>query len=262
MAKAHVEYRASLHITAFVVALQGLSEQTPTAAKSSTVAGGSHVVSPLEDANHILRLLTPVVKGLTSKAAISGFQECKESLGGAGYLENDEPDFNIARLYRDANFLPIWEGTTDMMADGVYRVIRGKTGRAVIKAMDRWVDMMLLPASGAIAQLRGPQLRNEENTVSIWWQELKNDFVDLEGGEFRARGRELMERLGNIVSGSLLIADAHRDGNSIAAKIASFWVESKSPTRLGARSQENWQERSAWERRIVFGEEAKPMAHL
>lgn len=261
MAKAHVEYRANLHMTAFVVALQGLSEQSPNATKS-TAAGESYVVPRLEDANHILRLLTPVAKGLTSKAAISGLQECMESLGGVGYLENDEPDFSIARLYRDANVLPIWEGTTDMMADDVYRVIRGKTGKAVINAMDRWVDMMLLPASGTIAQLRGPQLRNEVNTVSTWWQELRNDFVDLQGDEFRARGRELMERLGNVVSGSLLISDAHRDGDSIAAKVASLWVEFKSPTRLGTSSQESWQERSAWERRIVFGEDAKPVAHL
>lgn len=86
--------------------------------------------------------------------------------------------------------------------------------------------------------------------------------MDLEADEFRARGRELMERLGNVVSGSLLIVDAHGDGDSIAAKAASFWVESESPTRLGTRSQENWQERSAWERGIVFGDDAKPMAHL
>lgn len=85
---------------------------------------------------------------------------------GVGYLENDEPEFNIAQLYRDANVLPIWEGTTDTMADDVYRVIRGKTVKAVINAMDRWIDRMLLPASGAVAQLRGPQLRNEGNTVS------------------------------------------------------------------------------------------------
>lgn len=185
-----------------------------------------------------------------------------ESFGGVGYLENDESEFTIARLYRDANVLPIWEGTTDMMADDVYRVIRGKTGKAVINAMDCWVDRMLLPVSGAVAQPRGPKLRNEENTVSTWSHELRNDFVDLEADEFGARGRELMERLGNLVSGSLLIVDAHRHGDSIAAKTASFWVESKTPTRLGARRQKNWHERSAWERRIVFGDDAKPMTHL
>ena len=261
MAKAHVEYRANLHITAFVVALQGLSEQSPNATKD-TAADESHVIPPLEDANHILRLLTPVVKGLTPKAAITGLQECMESLGGVDYLENDEPDFNIARLYRDANVLPIWEGTTDMMADDVYRVIRGKTGKAVIGAIDHWVDMTLLPTSSAVTQLKSCQLRNEENTVCTWWQELRNDFLELEADEFRARGRELMERLGNVVSGALLVADAHRDGDSIAGKIASMWVESKSSTGSAASNQENWQERSAWERRIVFGEDAKPMARL
>ena len=261
MAKAHVEYRANLHITAFVVALQGLSEQSSNSPRK-TATGESHVIPPLEDANHLLRLLTPVVKGLTSKAAITGLQECMESIGGVGYLENDEPNFNIARLYRDANVLPIWEGTTDMMAEDMYRVVRGKAGKKVMGAIDRWLDMMLLPASGAVAQLRGPQLRNEENTVLRWWRELRNDFVDIEADEFRARGREMMERLGDVVSGALLITDANRDGDSIATKIASNWTKSKTPTSLAADLRETWEETSAWEQRIVFGEDAEPMAHL
>ena len=31
-----------------------------------------------------------------------------ECLGGVGYLENDDMQYNIARLYRDANVLPIY----------------------------------------------------------------------------------------------------------------------------------------------------------
>lgn len=65
--------------------------------------------------SNLLRLLTPAVKGITAKKAIAGLAECMESLGGVGYLENEDMQFNIARLYRDANVLSIWEGTTDMM---------------------------------------------------------------------------------------------------------------------------------------------------
>ena len=61
-------------------------------------------------AKHLLRLLTPALKGHCSKTAIAGLQECMECMGGVGYLENDDMQFNIARLYRDANVLPIWEG--------------------------------------------------------------------------------------------------------------------------------------------------------
>lgn len=40
-----------------------------------------------------------------------------ECLGGVGYLENEDIQFNITRLYRDVNILLIWKGTTDIMAD-------------------------------------------------------------------------------------------------------------------------------------------------
>ena len=58
----------------------------------------------LQENNILLRVLTPVVKGLTAKSCIAGLQECMEALGGVGYLENEEgQEFNIARIYRDAN---------------------------------------------------------------------------------------------------------------------------------------------------------------
>ena len=55
----------------------------------------------------LLRVLTPVMKALTAKAAIAGLAECMESMGGPGYLENEDMTFSIARLFRDANVLSI-----------------------------------------------------------------------------------------------------------------------------------------------------------
>ena len=61
----------------------------------------------------------PVFKALTVKACIVGLQEGKESLGGIGYLEINDIRFDIARLFRDASILSIWEGTTDVVAADV-----------------------------------------------------------------------------------------------------------------------------------------------
>jgi len=47
-------------------------------------------------------------------------------VGGVGYVE-DEQRFNVARLLRDANALPIWEGTTNVLSLDLLRAV-GKGG--------------------------------------------------------------------------------------------------------------------------------------
>jgi len=60
----------------------------------------------------LLRLLTPVVKATTGKQAAAGVSEIVEAFGGAGYVE----DTGIPVLLRDAQVLPIWEGTTNVLS--------------------------------------------------------------------------------------------------------------------------------------------------
>lgn len=113
LARQHVEYRANVLFTFFVTALLGVVEQKQDALyhqKTAKLPKTTAVIPDSQTAEHLLRLLTPALKGITAKKAISGLQECMESLGGVGYLENEDMQFNIARLYRDANVLSIWEG--------------------------------------------------------------------------------------------------------------------------------------------------------
>ncbi|NUR32927.1 MAG: acyl-CoA dehydrogenase [Gemmatimonadaceae bacterium] len=67
----------------------------------------------------MLRLLTPVAKLFTAKQAVLVASEVMESFGGAGYIE----DTRIPRLLRDAQVLPIWEGTTNVLSLDVWRAI-------------------------------------------------------------------------------------------------------------------------------------------
>jgi hypothetical protein len=60
----------------------------------------------------LLRLLTPLTKLATGKQAIAAISEVIESFGGAGYVE----DTGLPQLLRDAQVLPIWEGTTNVLA--------------------------------------------------------------------------------------------------------------------------------------------------
>ena len=66
-----------------------------------------------------LRLLTPVVKLYTAKQAVAVASEVLEAFGGAGYIE----DTGLPRLLRDAQVLPIWEGTTNVLSLDVLRAL-------------------------------------------------------------------------------------------------------------------------------------------
>ena len=65
---------------------------------------------------------------MTAKPAIAGLAECLESLVGICCLDSSLPmdiGTNIACLYRDANVLSLREGTTDVKADDVIRILKG-----------------------------------------------------------------------------------------------------------------------------------------
>ena len=68
----------------------------------------------------LLRLLTPVAKLYTAKQAVAVASEVVEAFGGAGYVE----DTGIPRLLRDAQVLPIWEGTTNVLSLDTLRAIQ------------------------------------------------------------------------------------------------------------------------------------------
>lgn len=153
LARMHAEYRADVLFNMLVAGLLGVVEQDPIArfaGKSShhhSRSSGLGAIPGLQSvamADNLLRLLTPTLKGNCSKTAISGLQECMECLGGVGYLENEDMQFNIARLYRDADIMPIWEGTTDMMADdSILRVLFGKIRHAALASFEQWTQALL-----------------------------------------------------------------------------------------------------------------------
>jgi acyl-CoA dehydrogenase len=73
-----------------------------------------------ESEARLLRLVTPLAKLTTGKQAVAVLSEVLECFGGAGYVE----DTGIPRLYRDAQVLPIWEGTTNVLSLDTLRAIQ------------------------------------------------------------------------------------------------------------------------------------------
>lgn len=76
----------------------------------------------------LLRLLTLIAKLTTAKQAVAGTSEVVEAFGGAGYVE----DTGLPPLLRDAQVLPIWEGTTNVLALDLLRAVKEVDGLSPI----------------------------------------------------------------------------------------------------------------------------------
>lgn len=87
-----------------------------------------------------LRLFIPLLKLSTGKQAVQVLSEVMESFGGAGYIE----DTGIPQLLRDAQVLPIWEGTTNVLSlDSLHVLIKsGKT------QLQDWLSVHHIQAEG------------------------------------------------------------------------------------------------------------------
>ncbi|MCU0654560.1 MAG: acyl-CoA dehydrogenase family protein [Polyangiaceae bacterium] len=111
LAGLQAEYEAGFHLTFFAVELLGRAEHQEAT----------------ETELLCLRLLTPVVKATTGKQVVSVVSEAIECFGGAGYVE----DTGLPLLLRDAQVLPIWEGTTNVLSLDALRAL-GKGGEGLI----------------------------------------------------------------------------------------------------------------------------------
>lgn len=78
----------------------------------------------------LLRALTPIAKLTTAKQAVAVTSEAIESFGGAGYVE----DTGLPALLKDAQVLPIWEGTTNVLSMDTLRALAKGGGAAALHA--------------------------------------------------------------------------------------------------------------------------------
>ncbi len=81
----------------------------------------------------LLRTLIPIVKAVTGKLAVPCVSEAMELIGGNAYIEESP----LPRMLRDAQVLPIWEGTTNIMVLDALRVARKEGGHEILLARIR-----------------------------------------------------------------------------------------------------------------------------
>ena len=137
LAGLQVEYEAALALTLECARLLGRQE--------------SGQASDQERA--ALRLLTPLVKLSTAKQAVAVASEALEGFGGAGYVE----DTGLPAYLRDAQVLPIWEGTTNVLSLDVLRSIAREEALScwVADARRRLLALEAGPLSDLAVALRG-----------------------------------------------------------------------------------------------------------
>lgn len=249
LARQHVLYRAHMLMTYFVVALLGIEETRVDDAYENLP-----LLPGLAQAGHLLRLLTPVSKAMTSLAAVASLRFCMESLGGIGYLENDEPELNLARIFRDTNVLCIWEGTTDVLASDTVRVLTGRQGASVMGSFTSWARQALLryrdhKRSGALP------LHRVESEVASFERTMRSGKAE----SLLYNGRALMNQIAFIVASILLIEDALRDCDEVALVAAQRFAATRSDIAFTDEAfSENWVDEARLDRKICFDKPLNP----
>ena len=143
----------------------------------------------------LLRVITPIAKLLTAKQAVAVVSECIEAFGGAGYVE----DTGLPALLRDTQVLPIWEGTTNVLA--LDTVLRGELSVG-LPALQARIKQCIADAQDARLALAGKQAMDAVEHVMQWLSQ-NNDARRLQ-----ANARRLAMTLGRALELSLLIEHA------------------------------------------------------
>jgi alkylation response protein AidB-like acyl-CoA dehydrogenase len=153
-----------------------------------------------------LRLFTPLIKYHTAKLAVWAASEAMEVLGGNGYIE----EFVTARLLRDAQVLPIWEGTTNILVLDAMRAMGKEQSHEPVLAAIR-------------ARLRGPQEQYLSAEIATLEQRL-GPLSDRIGSLLKGSpeevfaAKEVTDELALLIEASLLIAESDDEPGRAAAR--------------------------------------------
>ena len=146
----------------------------------------------------LLRLLTPVMKLTTAKQAVSVASEVLESFGGAGYVE----DTGLPVLLRDSQVLPIWEGTTNVLALDTLRALGDAESLEPLRSF----------ATRLFETLHDPQLIDLSRVALTALEHAESWFKEAQAtsrSHVEAGARRFALTLGRAIELALLIRHAH-----------------------------------------------------
>jgi acyl-CoA dehydrogenase len=158
-----------------------------------------------------LRMLLPISKLLTAKQGVAGASEAIESFGGAGYIE----DTHLPVLLRDAQVLPIWEGTTNVLSLDTLRALQREDALPALQAeLRRAAETTSHPDLASIGKLA----IDAGDHAAVWiTRAMEAGQAAVEHG-----ARRFALTLGRAMQAALLAAqaqhdlDVHGDGRALA----------------------------------------------
>jgi alkylation response protein AidB-like acyl-CoA dehydrogenase len=148
-----------------------------------------------DEQRSLMRLLTPIAKLLTAKQAVAVVSECIEAFGGAGYVE----DTGLPALLRDTQVLPIWEGTTNVLA--LDALLRGEL-TAALPAVHSRIAQCVQGATDERLAAAGAKAGQAIEHVARWVRE-HGDAV-----EVQSHARRLAMTIGRALELAFLVEHA------------------------------------------------------
>merc|ERR1719331_2214261 len=200
-----VELRANRHFVAQVALLLGKRE--------------CNTASDTEQA--LLRLLTPVMKAYTAKHSVRICSEAIEAIGGQAYTE----DSGVPLLLRDAQVLPVWEGTTNIMSLDVLRVL-AKTKGAALSAFISHGREILVRCRTTIPDAACKLLAKRLGALADYGRDLLSQ-MDKKPLAAQAFARNFLFELAHCNAGLLLLEHAHFTAKRTDLDTLIRYMESK-----------------------------------
>jgi hypothetical protein len=164
---------------------------------------------------------------LTAKDAVAHASEVVEAFGGAGYIE----DTGIPRLLRNAQVLPIWEGTTNVLSLDLLRAeSREEAVTALLEDLsEQTAGARAVPASGPHTELVDRSRELLLGSVRAW--------PDTDGDALQVQMRHFALTLGRTYAAALLACHAaHRRATKddaravhVARRYADRWLRGSAP---------------------------------
>ena len=147
--------------------------------------------------NRLADAFTPLAKGMTSEFCNQNAYDCVQIHGGSGFMR----DYACERIYRDARITSIYEGTTQLQVVAAIRHVTTGTYLNQIK------EYAAREYSEAVAPMRA-----KLEAMTALYEETFAKVQAVENPEYITfHARRLVEMLGHIIMGYLLIGDASNE---------------------------------------------------
>ncbi|NKE34562.1 acyl-CoA dehydrogenase [Natronococcus sp. JC468] len=175
-----------------------------------------------DDAYRLLRLLIPIAKLRTARMAVDTASYGMEIRGGDGYVD----DYVTNRMLRDAQVLPIWEGTENVLSLDVLRALEREDAHEPLREA---IENRLEAASH-------PALADSVETVEEEYRDLLAALSTLAGadGEYaQLSAKRLAHYVFDVFTAALLLEEARAEleaGDGRLALVARRFVANELET--------------------------------